>query len=167
MSHTFNESAKYKDSYTLNGLVSDLIRNGLPEDYFDPLIPINFSGKQYVADFRDLAILDILRYPDTEADALSCTNSILVNMMSRYVAIPVIRAGKHEVIKVKLKFAREVYMMYSKKCLEYIDVYNMLVEGLLDIFKNTELTNIDRDEEVDKLYSTSKVGSTINRIKKV
>ena len=58
-------------------------------------------------------------------------------------------------------------MMYSKKCLEYIDVYNMLVEGLLDIFKNTEFSNIDRDKEVDKLYSTSKVGSTINRIKKV
>ena len=162
-------------SYTLNDLVSDLIKNGLPEDYFDPLIPINFSGKQYVADFRDLAILDILRYPDTEADALSCTNITLSNMMSRYVAIPVIRAGKSEVIKVKksevikvkLKFAREVYMMYSKKCLEYIDVYNMLVEGLLDIFKNTEFSNIDRDKEVDKLYSTSKVGSTINRIKKV
>jgi hypothetical protein len=154
-------------SYTLNDLVSDLIKNGLPEDYFDPLIPINFGGKQYVADFRDLAILDILRYPDTEADALSCTNITLSNMMSRYVAIPVIRAGKSEVIKVKLKFAREVYMMYSKKCLEYIDVYNMLVEGLLDIFKNTEFSNIDRDKEVDKLYSTSKVGSTINRIKKV
>jgi len=154
-------------SYTLNDLVSDLIKNGLPEDYFDPLIPINFGGKQYVADFRDLAILDILRYPDTEADALSCTNITLSNMMSRYVAIPVIRAGKSEVIKVKLKFAREVYMMYSKKCLEYIDVYNMLVEGLLDIFKNIEFSNIDRDKEVDKLYSTSKVGSTINRIKKV
>lgn len=154
-------------SYTLNDLVSDLIKNGLPEDYFDPLIPINFGGKQYVADFRDLAILDILRYPDTEADALSCTNITLSNMMSRYVAIPVIRAGKSEVIKVKLKFAREVYMMYSKKCLEYIDVYNMLVEGLLDIFKNTEFSSIDRDKEVDKLYSTSKVGSTINRIKKV
>lgn len=154
-------------SYTLNDLVSDLIKNGLPEDYFDPLIPINFGGKQYVADFRDLAILDILRYPDTETDALSCTNITLSNMMSRYVAIPVIRAGKSEVIKVKLKFAREVYMMYSKKCLEYIDVYNMLVEGLLDIFKNTEFSNIDRDKEVDKLYSTSKVGSTINRIKKV
>ena len=43
----------------------------------------------------------------------------------------------------------------------------MLVEGLLDIFKNTEFSSIDRDKEVDKLYSTSKVGSTINRIKKV
>ena len=167
MSDTLNSSVADKASYTLNGLVSDLIRNGLPEDYFDPLIPINFSGKQYVADFRDLVILDILRYPDTDADALSCTNSTLINMMSRYVAIPVIRAGKNEVIKVKLKFAREVYMMYSKKCLEYIDVYNMLVEGLLDIFKNIKFSNIDRDKEVDKLYSTSKVGSTVNRIKKI
>ena len=61
MSYTLNDSAIDKTSYTLNGLVSDLIRNGLPEDYFDPLIPINFSGKQYVADFRDLAILDIMK----------------------------------------------------------------------------------------------------------
>ena len=33
-------------------------------------------------------------------------------MMSRYVAIPAIRAGKHEVIKVKLKFAREVHTFW-------------------------------------------------------
>ena len=154
-------------AYTLNEVVSDLIKYGVPEDYFEPLVPISFGGKQYVADFRDLAILDVLRYPESESDANAGIHLPLLNVMSRYVQIPVIRSGKQEVIKVKLKFAREVYMMYSKKCLEYIDVYNMLVEGLLDIFKNTELTNIDRDKEVDKLYSTSKVGSTINRIKKV
>ena len=153
--------------YTLNNVVSDLIRNGLPEDYFDPLIPINFGGKQYVADFRDLAILDVLHYPGTESDALSPVDTTLLNLMSKYVAIPVVRAGKEEVIKVKLKFAREVYLKYSQKCLEYIDAYNMLVEGLIDIFKNTDLSTIDRDKAVDNLYSSSKVGSKINRIKKL
>ena len=88
------------------------------------------------------------------------------NTMSRYIAIPVLRAGKEEVIKIKLKFAREVYLKYSSKCLEYVDAYNMIVEGLIDIFKNTTLTDIGRDKAVDKLYSSSKVGSTANRIRK-
>lgn len=153
--------------YTLNEVVSDLIKYGVPEDYFEPMIPISFGGKQYVADFRDLAILDLLRYPESEADANAGIHLPLLNTMTRYVHIPVIHAGKHEVIKIKLKFAREVYIAYSKKCLEYVDVYNMLVEGLIDIFKNTELSNIDRDKAVDKLYSSSKFGSTSNRIKKL
>lgn len=153
--------------YTLNEVVSDLIKYGVPEDYFEPMIPISFGGKQYVADFRDLAILDLLRYPESEADANAGIHLPLLNTMTRYVNIPVIHAGKHEVIKIKLKFAREVYVAYSKKCLEYVDVYNMLVEGLIDIFKNTELSNIDRDKAVDKLYSSSKFGSTSNRIKKL
>ena len=153
-------------AYKLNDVVSDLIRNGIPEDYFDPLIPISFGGKQYVADFRDLAILDTLRYPENESAAVSGIDNVINNTMSRYIAIPVLRAGKEEVIKIKLKFAREVYFKYSSKCLEYVDVYNMIVEGLLDIFKNTTLTDIGRDKAVDKLYSSSKVGSTANRIRK-
>ena len=153
-------------AYTLNEVVSDLIKYGVPEDYFEPLVPISFGGKQYVADFRDLAILDVLRYPESESDANAGIHLPLLNVMSRYVQIPVIHAGKQEVIKVKLKFAREVYMMYSKKCLEYIDVYNMLVDGLVDIFNNTELSAVDRDKQVDKLYSSSKFGTDVKRIKK-
>lgn len=154
-------------AYTLNQIVSDLIRYGIPDDYLDPQVPISFGGKQYVADFRDLAILDLLRFPETENDANSPVYTPFINSMNRYVSIPVICCGKHEVIKVKLKFAREVYIQYSNKCLEYLDAYNILVDALIDIFKNTNISNIDRDKEVDKLYSTSKVGSSVNRIKKV
>jgi hypothetical protein len=153
--------------YTLHEVVSDLIKYGVPEDYFEPMVPISFGGKQYVADFRDLAILDVLRYPESAVDANAGVHLPLLNVLTRYVQIPVIHAGKQEIIKVKLKFAREVYMAYSKKCLEYVDVYNMLVEGLVDIFNNTELSAAEKDQQVDKLYSSSKFGTDIKRIKKM
>lgn len=156
--------------YTLHQIVEDLITFGIPEDYFDPSVVITFGNKQYVADFRNLAMLDLFRYPYEETDDKTSTvTAPVLNFYNPdlYLSIPVKHAGNEIILKIKLKQARIVYKQYCKKCLDYINTYNMLVEGIIDIFKNSNTTNMDRDKAIDDLYATSKVGSNVNRIKKL
>jgi hypothetical protein len=157
--------------YTLHQIIGDLIKYGLPEDYFNPFVVITFGNKQYVTDFRQLSILNLFNYPYDKYvnrnGGMPCIALANFYNPDCGIIIPVMHNGVETTLKIKLKHARDVYELYCKKCLDYINTYNMLVEGVTDIFNDTKLSDKDRVVAIDKLYSTSKVGSSVKRVKKV
>jgi hypothetical protein len=122
----------------------DLARNGLTIEMFNPVVTMNIGTSQVTVDIRDLHMLRLIAYADSEwypGTVLSSDLPSFIIFRNVRIRIPVMEGGKKTVKDVAGRKLQILVQQYYENVIKYFNAYQEVMQWV---------TNDASEEELDK-----------------
>lgn len=127
-------------------LIEYIVRNGIPEKYFDPKFKFTWQNSTVEVDIRDCDILKCLGYP-TETNERRTEFAVpqYLNLANKPVYLPCTIDGVYKVEIFQHRKGIELFRNYIRKLNEYVDDMNSLIKFIFENQADVESLNKIKD----------------------